>query len=178
MRRARPGAIGAVLQRVVGWRVHLAATLIATLAVTGCSGSRASEESASSSTTIPVAPGGPVDGQPGPFRIGPAPAYAAIATTDTTVYEAPHGNAAITSVFPVKLPSGHTPLQQVALLCHRQAPPPSDLGRVRGVGPRDLGLLRRAGPVRHRRRPDRVTRHYRPARPRSLLNGRGSADPV
>jgi lipoprotein-anchoring transpeptidase ErfK/SrfK len=46
------------------------------------------------------------DPQPGPFRIGPAPAYAAIATTDTTVYEAPRGNAAITSVFPVKLPWG------------------------------------------------------------------------
>src|SRR5829696_8438544 len=106
MRQARPGAIGAVLQRVVGWRVHLAATLIVTLAVTGCSGSQALEESASSSTTVPVAPGMPVDAQPGPFRFGPAPAYAAIATTDTTVYEAPRGNAAITSVFPVKLPWG------------------------------------------------------------------------
>jgi lipoprotein-anchoring transpeptidase ErfK/SrfK len=106
MRQARPGAIGAVPQRVVGWRVHLAATLIATLAVTGCSGSRASEDSASSSTTVPVAPGVPVDAQPGPFRIGPAPAYAAIGTTDPTIYEAPRGNAAITAVFPVKLPWG------------------------------------------------------------------------
>ena len=106
MRQARPGAIGAVPQRVVGWRARLAATLIATLAVTGCSGSGASEDSASSSMTVPVAPGLPVDAQPGPFRIGPAPAYAAIATTDPTIYEAPRGNAAITSVFPVKLPWG------------------------------------------------------------------------
>jgi lipoprotein-anchoring transpeptidase ErfK/SrfK len=105
MRLARPGGIGAIPQRVVGWRVHLAAALIATLAVTGCSGSGTSEESPSS-TTAPVAPGVPVDAQPGPFRIGPAPAYAAIATTDTTVYEAPRGNSAITSVFSVKLPWG------------------------------------------------------------------------
>ena len=45
MRQARPGADRRFfLQRVVGWRVHLAATLIATLAVTGCSGSQESEE--------------------------------------------------------------------------------------------------------------------------------------
>jgi lipoprotein-anchoring transpeptidase ErfK/SrfK len=106
MRQARPGAISAVLQRVVGWRVHLAAALIATLAVTACSGSGAPEESASSSTTVPVAPGVSVDPQPGPYRIGPALAYAAIATTDTTVYQAPRGNSAITAVFPVKLPWG------------------------------------------------------------------------
>jgi hypothetical protein len=243
MRVARPGAIRAVQQRVIGWRMHLAACLIATLALTGCSGSRASEESASSSTTVPVAPGVPVDAQPGPFRIGPAPAYAGIATMDTTVYEAPRGNSAITAVFPVRLPWGSPasfrvrqayrdaadrtwfevflprrpngstgwipgdqvrprpmlhqvevdlssrtvrllrdgrtvrswpvgigrrprPLQQVASMSPSSSAP-SHIGRVRGVGPRDLGLLRRAGTVRHRRRPDRVTRHYRPGRPRS-----------
>jgi hypothetical protein len=44
--------------------------------------------------------------QSGRFRIGPAPASAAIATTDVTVYEDPSGDAAITAVFPAKLPWG------------------------------------------------------------------------
>jgi hypothetical protein len=120
MRVARPGAIGAVLQRVIGWRAHLAACLIATLAVTGCSGSRASEESASSLSTVPVAPGVPVDAQPGPFRIGPAPAYAAIATTDTTVYEVPRRNSAITAVFPGRLPWG-SPISFLVRQAYRDA---------------------------------------------------------
>jgi lipoprotein-anchoring transpeptidase ErfK/SrfK len=106
MRLARLGAIGAVPQGFSGWRISLSAALLATLALTGCSGSGASEDAASSSTASPVAPAAPADPQPGPFRIGPAPAYAAIATTDVTVYEDPRGNAAITAVFPVKLPWG------------------------------------------------------------------------
>jgi lipoprotein-anchoring transpeptidase ErfK/SrfK len=106
MRPARLGAIGARPRRFVGWRMPLAAALIATLALTGCSRPGTSEDTASSPTAGSLAPAAPADPQLGRFRIGPAPAYAALATTDVTVYEDPSGNAAITTVFPVKLPWG------------------------------------------------------------------------
>jgi len=83
-----------------------AAALLASLALTGCSGPGTSEDAASSSTTDSVAAAAPADPQPGPFRIGPAPAYAALATTDVTVYEDPSGKAAIIAVFRAKLPWG------------------------------------------------------------------------
>ena len=90
----------------VSWRMPLAAALVAAVALTGCSRSGAPDPPAPSGVTGPVAPALPVDPQPGPFRIGPAPAYAAIATKDVTVYADPRGNAAITAVFPAKLPWG------------------------------------------------------------------------
>jgi lipoprotein-anchoring transpeptidase ErfK/SrfK len=83
--------------------MFLAAALLASLTLTGCSGPGTSEDAASSSTTGPVAP---ADLQPGRFRIGPAPAYAALATTDVTVYKDPSGKAAIITVLPAKLPWG------------------------------------------------------------------------
>jgi lipoprotein-anchoring transpeptidase ErfK/SrfK len=93
MRPARLGAIGARPRRFVGWRMPLAAALIATLALTGCSRPGTSEDAASSPTAGSLAPAAPADPQLGRFRIGPAPAYAALATTDVTVYEDPSGNA-------------------------------------------------------------------------------------
>jgi lipoprotein-anchoring transpeptidase ErfK/SrfK len=53
-----------------------------------------------------VTPAAPPDNQPGPLRLGATSAYAAIATTDVTVYADPRGNADITAVFPAKLPWG------------------------------------------------------------------------
>ena len=89
----------------VNWRMPLAGALIAAVALTGCSRSGKQDPSAPS-TTGPAAVAAPADPQPGPFRIGAAPAYAAVATKDVTVYADPRGNAAITAVFPAKLPWG------------------------------------------------------------------------
>jgi lipoprotein-anchoring transpeptidase ErfK/SrfK len=90
----------------VGWRMPLAGSLIAAVALTGCSRSGAPDPPAPSRASDPAAPALPADPQPGPFRIGAAPAYAAIATKDVTVYADPGGDAAITAVFPAKLPWG------------------------------------------------------------------------
>jgi lipoprotein-anchoring transpeptidase ErfK/SrfK len=81
----------------------LAVALIAAVALTGCSRSGGTDPPAPSTATGPVAVADP---QPGPFRLGAAPACAAIATTDVTVYADSRGNAAITAVFPAKLPWG------------------------------------------------------------------------
>jgi hypothetical protein len=91
----------------VSWRMPLAVALIAAVALIGCSRSGRLDPSAPATATAT----GPVavavaDPQPGPFRIGAAPAYAAVATKDVTVYADPRGNAAITAVFPAKLPWG------------------------------------------------------------------------
>ncbi len=88
------------------WRMSLVAALIAAVALTGCSRSGEADLSAPSTATDQVAPVAPPEKQPGPFRLGGAPAYAAIASRDVTVYEDPRGNAAITAVFPAKLPWG------------------------------------------------------------------------
>jgi lipoprotein-anchoring transpeptidase ErfK/SrfK len=174
MRPAPVGAIGAVLQRLLGWRISLCAALLASLALTGCSGSGTSEDAASSSTTGPVAPAAPTNPQPGRFRIGPAPAYAAIATTDVTVYEDPSSDGAIAAVFPAKLPWG-SPTSFLVREAYRDAAgrtwfevflprrPNGSTGWVRGeqVRPRPMrhqvdvdlssktaGLLRDGGTVR------------------------------
>jgi lipoprotein-anchoring transpeptidase ErfK/SrfK len=94
------------LKGFVRWRMPLAAALIAAVALTGCSGSGALDREAPTTATDPEAGAVPADPGPGPFRVGPAPAYAAIATTDVTVYADPRGNAAITAVFPAQLPWG------------------------------------------------------------------------
>jgi lipoprotein-anchoring transpeptidase ErfK/SrfK len=94
------------LKGFAGWRMPLAAALIAAVALTGCSRSGAPDPPAPAKATDPVAPAPPADPEPGPFRIGAAPAYAAIATKDVTVYADPRGNAAVTAVFPAKLPWG------------------------------------------------------------------------
>jgi lipoprotein-anchoring transpeptidase ErfK/SrfK len=87
----------------VSWRMPLAGALIAAVALTGCSRSGGPDPPAPSTATGPVAV---ADRPSGPFRLGAAPAYAAIATKDVTVYADPRGNAAITAVFPAKLPWG------------------------------------------------------------------------
>ena len=87
------------------WRMSLVAALIAAVALTGCSRSGEADLPAPSTATHRVAPVAPPE-QPGPFRIGGAPAYAAVATKDVTVYEDPRANAAIAAVFPAKLPWG------------------------------------------------------------------------
>ena len=86
------------------WRMSLVAALIAAVTLTGCSRSGEADLSAPSTATDQVAPVAPPEKQPGPFRLGSAPAYAAIASKDVTVYEDPRGDAAITAVFPAKLP--------------------------------------------------------------------------
>jgi lipoprotein-anchoring transpeptidase ErfK/SrfK len=94
------------LKGFVSWRLPLVAALIAAVALTGCSRSAESDLSVPSTATDRGAPVAPTGSQPGPFRLGAAPAYAAIATKDVTVYTDPRGNAAITAVFPAKLPWG------------------------------------------------------------------------
>jgi lipoprotein-anchoring transpeptidase ErfK/SrfK len=94
------------MKGLVSWRMRLAAALIAAVALTGCSRSGALDPPATSTATDPVAPAAPADHQPGSFRIGPAPAYAAVATKDVNVFADPRGNAAITALFPAKLPWG------------------------------------------------------------------------
>jgi lipoprotein-anchoring transpeptidase ErfK/SrfK len=84
----------------------LVAALIAAVALTACSRSGEADLPAPSTATDRVALDAPADNQSGPFRLGAAPAYAAIATKDVTVYANPRGNAAITAVFPAKLPWG------------------------------------------------------------------------
>jgi lipoprotein-anchoring transpeptidase ErfK/SrfK len=93
------------LKGFVSGRMTLAA-LLAAVALTGCARSAAPNPPAAPTATGPVAPAAPADPQPGPFRLGSAPAYAAIATTDVTVYAGPRGNAAIIAVFAAKLPWG------------------------------------------------------------------------
>jgi lipoprotein-anchoring transpeptidase ErfK/SrfK len=90
----------------VRWRMPLAGALIAAVALTGCSRSGGQDPAAPSTATGPVVVAAPADPQPGPFRIGAAPAYAAVATKDVTVYGDPRGTAAVTAVFPAKLPWG------------------------------------------------------------------------
>jgi lipoprotein-anchoring transpeptidase ErfK/SrfK len=87
-------------------RVTLAAALLAAVALAGCARSGAPDPPAPSTATERVAPAAPADPQPGPFRLGAAPAYAAIATKDVSVYADPRGNAAVTAVFPATLPWG------------------------------------------------------------------------
>jgi lipoprotein-anchoring transpeptidase ErfK/SrfK len=94
------------MKALISWRMRLAAALIAAIALASCSRSEAPDPPATSTATDPVAAAAPADHQPGPFRIGPAPAYAAVATKDVTVYADPRANAAITAVFPAKLPWG------------------------------------------------------------------------
>jgi lipoprotein-anchoring transpeptidase ErfK/SrfK len=80
--------------------------LLAAVALTGCSQSGVPDPPAPSRTAGPVAPAAPADPPPGRVRLGAAPAYVAVATKDVTVYAGPGGNAAITAVFPAKLPWG------------------------------------------------------------------------
>jgi lipoprotein-anchoring transpeptidase ErfK/SrfK len=88
------------------WRVPLIAALLAAVALTGCGQSGASDPSVSPVATGPVRPTPPADPEPGPFTLGAAPAYSAIATTDVTVYADPRGDASVTAVFRAKLPWG------------------------------------------------------------------------
>jgi lipoprotein-anchoring transpeptidase ErfK/SrfK len=85
--------------------VALTAALLAAIALTGCGRSGASDP-ASPIATGPAAPTPPADPEPGPVQLGAAPAYAAIATKDVTVYADSHSNASVTAVFPAKLPWG------------------------------------------------------------------------
>jgi len=103
----------------VSWRMPLAVALIAAVALTGCSRSGRPDPSAPSTATGPVAVA-PADPQPGPFRLGAAPAYAAVATKDVTVYADSRGNAAITAVFPAKLPWG-SPMSFLVREAYRDA---------------------------------------------------------
>jgi lipoprotein-anchoring transpeptidase ErfK/SrfK len=103
----------------VNWRMPLAGALIAAVALTGCSRSGGPDPSAPS-TTGPAAVAAPADPQPGPFRLGAAPAYAAVATTDVTVYADPRGNAAITAAFRAKLPWG-SPMSFLVREAYRDA---------------------------------------------------------
>jgi lipoprotein-anchoring transpeptidase ErfK/SrfK len=66
----------------------------------------------------------PQRGQSGAFRLGAAPAYAAIAAKDVTVYADHRGDAAITAVFPAKLPWG-SPMSFLVREAYRDA-----VGRV------------------------------------------------
>jgi lipoprotein-anchoring transpeptidase ErfK/SrfK len=94
------------LKGFVRRRATLAATLLAAVALTGCSRSGALDRPAPSTTTETVTSAAAADPKPGPLRLGGAPAYAAVATKDVTVYADPRGNAAITAVFPAQLPWG------------------------------------------------------------------------
>jgi lipoprotein-anchoring transpeptidase ErfK/SrfK len=104
----------------VNWRMPLAGALIAAVALTGCSRSGGPDPSAPSTTTGPAAVAAPADPQPGPFRLGAAPASAAVATKDVTVYEDPRSNSAITAVFPAKLPWG-SPMSFLVREAYRDA---------------------------------------------------------
>ena len=104
----------------VNWRMPLAGALIAAVALTGCSRSGGPDPSAPSTTTGPAAVAAPADPQPGPFRIGAAPAYAAVATKDVTVYEDPRSNSAITAAFRAKLPWG-SPMSFLVREAYRDA---------------------------------------------------------
>jgi lipoprotein-anchoring transpeptidase ErfK/SrfK len=88
------------------WRALLVAAVFGIVALTGCSRSGEADLPAPSTAADRVTPAASPDNQPGPFRLGAAPAYAAMATTDVTVYADPRGNAAVTAVFPAKLPWG------------------------------------------------------------------------
>jgi lipoprotein-anchoring transpeptidase ErfK/SrfK len=94
------------LKGFLGCRVLVSGALLVTVALTGCARSGASDPPASSVATGPAAPAAPAAPRSGPFRIGAAPAYAAVATKDVTVYGDPRGTAAVTAVFPAKLPWG------------------------------------------------------------------------
>jgi lipoprotein-anchoring transpeptidase ErfK/SrfK len=78
------------------------AALLAAVALTSCGRSVSADRAEPSTTRGPVAPAS----ASGPIRLGNAPAYAAIATTDVTVYSRPRGDGSITAVFPAKLPWG------------------------------------------------------------------------
>jgi lipoprotein-anchoring transpeptidase ErfK/SrfK len=104
----------------VSWRMPLAGAFIAAVALTGCSRSGGPDPSAPSTTTGPAAVAAPADPQPGPFRLGAAPASAAVATKDVTVYEDPRSNSAITAVFPAKLPWG-SPMSFLVREAYRDA---------------------------------------------------------
>jgi lipoprotein-anchoring transpeptidase ErfK/SrfK len=108
------------LKGFISWRMSLIAALISAVALTGCSRSGAPDPPAPSRATDPVASTAPADPRPGPFRLGAAPAYAAIATTDVSVYADPRRNAAITAVFPAKLPWG-SPTSFLIREAHRDA---------------------------------------------------------
>jgi hypothetical protein len=58
------------------WRMPLVAVLIAAVALTGCSPSAEADLPAPSTATDRVAPVAPPGNQPGPFRLGAAPAPA------------------------------------------------------------------------------------------------------
>jgi lipoprotein-anchoring transpeptidase ErfK/SrfK len=94
------------LKGFVSRRVTLTAALLAAVTLSGCGRSGASDPPAPPIATEPVAPTPPADPEPGPFRLGGAPAHAAIATKDVTVYADPRGNASVTAVFRAKLPWG------------------------------------------------------------------------
>jgi lipoprotein-anchoring transpeptidase ErfK/SrfK len=93
------------LKGLVGRRMTLTAALLA-VTLAGCGRSGASDPPAPPIATGTVAPAPPADPEPGPFRLGTAPAYAAIATKEVTVYADPRGSASVTAVFPAKLPWG------------------------------------------------------------------------
>jgi lipoprotein-anchoring transpeptidase ErfK/SrfK len=83
-------------------RWAIAAALLAAVALTGCGRSGSADKAEASTTRGPVAPAS----ASGPIRLGNAPAYAAIATKDVTVYSRPHGDGSIIAVFRAKLPWG------------------------------------------------------------------------
>jgi lipoprotein-anchoring transpeptidase ErfK/SrfK len=79
-----------------------AVLLVIVVALAGCGGSRPADTAAPSSTAGPV-----VSTAPPPDRVdlGNAPAYAALAATDVTVFARPSGDRVV-AVFPAKLPWG------------------------------------------------------------------------
>jgi lipoprotein-anchoring transpeptidase ErfK/SrfK len=94
------------LKGVVRRWATLAAALLAAVALASCSRSGVPDPPAPSTATGPVTSAAPAQLKPGPLRLGGAPAYAAVATKDVNVYADRRGNAAITAVFPAKLPWG------------------------------------------------------------------------
>jgi hypothetical protein len=81
----------------------LVAVLLA-LIVAGCGGSAPSGPAAP--PTIAARATEPAATRPGPFRLGDAPAYVAVATKDVTAHSRPRGSGSVVAVFPAKLPWG------------------------------------------------------------------------
>jgi lipoprotein-anchoring transpeptidase ErfK/SrfK len=85
-------------------RWALLAGLLAVLPVlAGCERSAASGPAAPSTTVAPAAPARP---QPGRVRLGDAPGYVAVATTDLAAHAKPRDGSRVVGLFPKKTPWG------------------------------------------------------------------------
>ncbi len=82
--------------------VLLAGLLVALPILAGCQRSAASGP-APSTTAAPAAPGRP---QPGRVRLGPAPSYVAVATTDLAAHAKPDDGSRVVGLFPQTTPWG------------------------------------------------------------------------